>query len=109
MHLGDSGRISVQARELHARGTVAEGDWSRVESRHRQDTNTRDHLAPPPQDHCNGPLVTQGGVSPSPVQGPSQAWGLLFGRSTVLRMQTHSVLQVSAPYGLPFLICKTSQ
>lgn len=35
MHLGDSGRISVQARELHARGTVAEGDGSRVESRHR--------------------------------------------------------------------------
>ena len=30
MHLGDSGRISVQARELHTRGTVAEGDGSRV-------------------------------------------------------------------------------
>ena len=74
-----------------------------------QDNNTRDHLAPPPQDHCIRPPVTWGGVPPGPVLGPSQVWGLLSARSTALRMQTHSVLQVGAAYGLPFRICKTGQ
>ena len=65
VHLGDGGRVLMQARELHAGGTVAEGDGSRAESRHRPGNHTSSS-----QDHSDRPYPT--GL---PIQGPPPSTG----------------------------------